>query len=116
MPEDRRGLRFLLDAGAEIAPEDSPNATVAARATELSLRGCHFKLASPFPVETRVLVKIFHDGQYFEAKGTVVHVTPASGMGVAFREIKPHCKNSLQKWILSALHNHNTEEKEAAAW
>jgi hypothetical protein len=39
MPEDRRGLRFLLDAGAEIAPVD-PNATVAARATELSLRGC----------------------------------------------------------------------------
>jgi hypothetical protein len=114
MPEDRRGLRFSLDAAAEIAPEDSPNATVAARATELSLRGCYFKLASPFPVETRVLVKIFHDNQYFEAKGNVVHVTPVSGMGVAFREIKPHCKNSLQKWILSGLHNRDTEE--ASAW
>ena len=114
MPEDRRGLRFSLDAGAQIAPEDSPNATVATRATELSLRGCYFKLASPFPVETRVLVKIFHDNQYFEAKGSVVHVTPASGMCVDFREMKPHCKNSLQKWILSPLHNHNTEE--ASAW
>jgi c-di-GMP-binding flagellar brake protein YcgR len=113
MPEDRRGLRFLLDAGAEIAPEDL-NAAVAARATELSLRGCYFKLASPIPVETRVLVKIFHDGQYFEAKSNVVHVQPASGMGVAFREIKPHCKSSLQKWIFSALHDHNTEE--ASAW
>jgi hypothetical protein len=114
MPEDRRGLRFFLDAGAEIAPENSPNATVAARATELSLRGCYFKLASPFPVDTRVLVKIFHDGQYFEAKGHVVHVQPASGMGVAFREIKPQCKSSLQKWILSALQNHSAEE--ASAW
>jgi hypothetical protein len=114
MPEDRRGLRFLLDAGAEIAPEDSPNASVAARVTELSLRGCYFKLASPFPVETRVLVKIFHEGQYFEAKGHVVHVQPATGMGVAFREIKPHCKSALQKWILSALHHPTTEE--APAW
>jgi hypothetical protein len=79
-----------------------------------SLRGCYFKLASPFPVETRALVKIFHDDQYFEAKSNVVHVQPASGMGVAFREIKPHCKSSLQKWILSALHDHNTEE--ASDW
>ena len=114
MPEDRRGFRFLLDAGAEIAPEDSPNATVAARATELSLRGCYFKLGSPFPIETRVLVKIFHEGQYFEAKASVVNVQAASGMGVAFREMKPLSKGTLQKWILAALHNPATEE--ASAW
>jgi hypothetical protein len=49
------------------------------------------------------LVKIFHEGAYFEAKGTVLYIRAASGMGVAFRDIKPYCHAILQKWILSAL-------------
>jgi hypothetical protein len=99
----RRGFRFLFDATAEIAPEDSPNATVVARATELSLHGCYIQTPAPFTVETLVLVKIFHANEYFEAKGTVTYVKPASGMGVAFRDIKPYCQSTLKAWILSAL-------------
>jgi hypothetical protein len=111
MNQDRRGFRFLFNAAAEIAPEGSPNATVAARATELSLHGCHLQISAPFAPETLVLVKIFHAGAYFEAKGTVIYVTPASGMGVAFRDIKPYCLGSLQKWILLALHQQTSEDQ-----
>jgi hypothetical protein len=102
---DRRGFRFLFDATAEIAPVDSPSATVVARATELSLRGCCIQTPAPFAVKTLVLVKIFHKGEYFEAKGAVIYVKAASGMGVAFQEIKPYCQSTLQDWILSALRN-----------
>lgn len=105
MDTDRRGFRCLFDATAEIAPEGSPSATVAARATELSLRGCCIQTPASFALKTAVLVKIFHKGEYFEAKGTVLYVKAASDMGVAFRDIKPSCQNTLQEWILSALRN-----------
>jgi hypothetical protein len=110
MNQDRRGFRFSCEAPAEVAPEDKPNAVVTARATELSLHGCYLETLSPFPIDTPVLVKIFQSGEYFEAKGTVIYVKPAAGMGLEFRDIKPHCKNSLQKWILAALHERRNEE------
>jgi PilZ domain len=105
MDKVRRGFRCLFDATAEVAPEDSPSATLVARATELSLNGCYIESPAPFAVETLVLVKIFHADEYFEAQGTVLYVKAASGMGVAFRDIKPYCQSTLKEWILTALRN-----------
>lgn len=103
MDTDRRAFRCLFNATAEIALEHSPSANVVARATELSQRGCCIQTPAPFAPETPVLVKIFHKGRSFEAKGTVLYVKAASGMGVVFRDIKPYCQRTLQRWILSAL-------------
>src|SRR5277367_1252467 len=105
MNPDRRAFRFVLDAAAEVASAASPNATMNARATELSLRGCYLQVSSTFDVETPVLVKIFHASEYFEAKGAVVYIKLHAGMGIAFNDIKPACQSTLQKWILAALHN-----------
>jgi hypothetical protein len=55
-------------------------------------------------------VKIFYADEYFEAKGTVVYVKPAEGMGVEFRDLKPHCRLVLQKWILAALRKQSKPE------
>jgi hypothetical protein len=49
-----------------------------------------------------VLLKIHHSGEYFEAEALVLYVKP-SGIGLVFRDIKPHFRSVLQKWILSAL-------------
>jgi hypothetical protein len=103
--QERRGLRFPFSAAAEVSPETSPGASVAVRATELSLQGCYLEMPSPFAAEAPVFVKIFHAGEYFEAKGTVLYAKTSSGMGLKFREVKPHCRAILQKWILAALHN-----------
>ena len=73
------------------------------RATEISLHGCHIETLSPFAELTPVFVKIFFENEYFEAKGTVVYVKPGAGMGVEFRDVKPHCRIVLQRWILAAL-------------
>ena len=104
MGHDRRGFRFTLNAPAEVAPETSPSATLAARVTELSLHGCYAETPAPFATQTPILVKIFHVNQYFEAKATVTHTKPAMGMGLAFRDMNPYCRSILQKWILAALH------------
>ena len=110
MSPDRRGFRFTFNASAEIAPEDSPSATVSVRATEISLHGCYLESPSPFAELSPVFVKIFHAHEYFEARGTVIYVKPAVGMGVEFRELKPHCRVVLQKWILAALRKQSNPE------
>jgi|SRR5580658_1934763 hypothetical protein len=110
MNPDRRGFRFSLNAAAEVAPEDSPSATVSVRATEISLHGCYLETLAPFAELSSVFVKIFYEDEYFESKGTVVYVKPAAGMGLEFRELKPHCRIVLQKWILAALRNQSKAE------
>ena len=52
---------------------------------------------------TRVLVKIFMPGDYFEANATVAYATPALGMGLVFRDVKPHFRTVLRKWLLMAM-------------
>jgi hypothetical protein len=101
-----RRLRVPFTAPAEIAPESSPAAGVTARVAELSLCGCYIATPAPFAVQTRLHVKIFNGEAYFEAKATVIYSQPAQGMGLAFREIKPHFLATLKQWILEALHNH----------
>ena len=105
MNPDRRGFRFSFNAPAEIAQESTPSATVSVRATEISLHGCYVETPAPFGEFTPVFLKIFYANEYFEAKGTVVYVKPATGMGLEFRDLKPHCRIVLQKWILAALQN-----------
>jgi hypothetical protein len=110
MAEDRRGFRFSCNASAEVAPHGAPNATLAARATELSLHGCYVETPAPFAVHASVLVKIFHADEYFESNATVAYVKPTSGMGLTFRDVKPYCQGILQKWILAALREQSASE------
>src|SRR5208337_3149927 len=102
MDEEHRGLRFAFSAAAEIAPGSSPTAFVPARVTELSLRGCFLETSAAFEMQRPVSVKIQDSGENFEAEGSIPYVQPW-GVGVVFREIQPHCRAVLQKWVLAAL-------------
>jgi hypothetical protein len=102
MDQERRGLRFVFSARAEIAPEGGPDGFVPARVTELSLRGCFLETSASFEVQRPVLVKIYESDEYFEADAVVLYVKP-SGMGLEFHEIQPHFRPVLQKWILAVL-------------
>jgi hypothetical protein len=99
-----RKLKISFSAPAEVALESSPGATVTAKVTELGLQGCYLEIAAPFAEETPVLLKIFNAADYFEAKATVISFDQNSGMGLAFREVKPHFAGILQRWILGAMH------------
>jgi PilZ domain len=112
MKQERRGLRFLFDATAEVTPEGSPNKKVVATVTELSLYGCYIETSTPFAVDDLVFVKIFYADAYFEAKARVVHAKEESGMGVSFREVQPYCRSVLQRWILLAMRNQTSELKQ----
>jgi hypothetical protein len=102
--KEHRGLRFAFSARAEIAPESSPTVFAPARVTELSLRGCFLETSASFELQHPVLLKIHHSEEYFEAEASVLYLQP-SGIGLVFREIKPHFRDLLQKWVLTALDN-----------
>jgi hypothetical protein len=102
---EHRGLRFAFSANAEIAHESSPAAFVPACVAELSLRGCFLETSASFELQNVVLVKIYHAEEYFEGEASVLYVKP-SGIGLVFREIAPHFREILQKWVLTALDSH----------
>jgi hypothetical protein len=70
----RRTPRYPFVAPAAVLPETG--APVGGNVKELSLYGCYLDTASPLSPRSRVLVKIFMPGEYFEANATVAYATP----------------------------------------
>src|SRR5215472_12626079 len=97
----RRTPRYPFAAPAAVLPETG--APVGGNIKELSLYGCYLDTASTLTPRMRVLVKIFMPGEYFEANATVAYATPALGMGLVFRDVKPHFRTVLRKWLLMAM-------------
>ena len=98
MSDTRSTPRYLFSAPAEIVVEQSGAKTLA-RVEELSLHGCH--LAARF--QSAKVVKIFGPKDYFEATATVIYSNPTNGMGLAYRNVRPHFLAVLQKWLLAAM-------------
>lgn len=110
MERERRALRIPFVADAEVAPENSPGATIPARVREISLQGCYLETPAPYNLDTPVLVKIFAPGKYFEAKATVISVNPASGMAILFCETKPNFRAVLQHWLLNGMRKNDESD------
>ena len=100
-PVKRRKPRYPFVAHAALIPETGT--PFGGNIKELSLYGCYLDSTSTLKPRTRVLVKIFMPGEYFEANATVAYATPALGMGLVFRDVKPHFQNVLRKWLLMAM-------------
>jgi PilZ domain len=101
--EDLRGLRFRLDAGAELVPEqEKAGIGIPGRVTELSFRGCFVETSAALREKQRVRVKIFHNDKHFEAQADVLYVRP-NGVGLLFRVLDAHFREVLQAWILTAM-------------
>jgi len=91
----------MFNAAAEVLIENSP-ASLPARVTELSLRGCFLNVSGSFTEHQCLQIKIFESEEFFEARAKVLYVRP-SGVGLLFTEMNPHFRAVLQKWILAAL-------------
>ena len=71
--------------------------------SELSLYGCYLDMMNPFPQGTSVLIKIFNESGFFEARASVIYSQPNLGMGLTFQDVKPYFMTILQKWLLEAM-------------
>ncbi len=101
--EDRRRTpRYPFVAAAEIV-ESLSGTPMRARVTDLSLYGCYVDISNPLPSGTYVFVEIFTDTDFFEAGANVLYSHANLGMGLGFRDVKPHFLRTLQKWLLQAM-------------
>jgi hypothetical protein len=96
--ERRRVPRYPFIASAELV-EVRSDVRVATRVSELSLGGCYLDMMNPFPMGTRVLVKISEGDEFFEAASEIVYKTEHLGVGVRFLEIEPIFLAVLMRWL-----------------
>jgi len=99
--ERRRTPRYPFIATAEVVDQSS-QASVSTRVTELSLHGCYLDMPNPLPTDTQVKIKIYSEGKFFESSGVIVYSQPNLGVGVTFREVRPQFLSILKQWLLVA--------------
>jgi hypothetical protein len=96
--QQRAAKRCAMVASAEVIDIDS-NTRLSARTSEIAIGGCYVDALNPFPVGTIVGVRIVRDKGAFEAKGKVVYCDSTMGMGLAFTEIAPEQRLTLEDWL-----------------
>ena len=101
----RRTPRFPFSAPAELIRGDLREPAVV---NELSLYGCFLGDCTSLERGTRVTVRIFASGEFFEAAATVLYSRSDIGTGLGFREVKPVFLAIMQKWLRQALDKYNT--------
>jgi hypothetical protein len=110
--QQRRTPRYPFVAPAAILPE--AGASTGGNVKELSLYGCYLDAATTLTARSRVLLKIFMPGEYFEANATVAYANPALGLGLVFRDVKPHFLTVLRKWLITAMQVSQATNSEVA--
>ncbi len=99
--ERRRTPRYPFIATAEVLDQSS-QATIATRVTELSLNGCYLDMPNPLPKDAQIKIKIYTESKFFESAGTIVYSQANLGVGVSFRETRPQFVTVLKQWLLAA--------------
>jgi hypothetical protein len=97
--EDRRiSPRFPFTATSEIVDVKS-RTRMNARTSDLSRHGCYVDTQSPFPLHTKVRIRITNAKKSFETPATVVYSLPNMGMGLSFGTPDPEQQKVLTGWI-----------------
>jgi PilZ domain-containing protein len=99
--ERRRTPRYPFIATAEVM-DQSTQAKITTRVTELSLNGCYLDMPNPLPKDTQIGIKIYSEGKFFESIGIIVYSQANLGVGVNFRETRPQFLTVLKQWLLAA--------------
>ena len=99
--ERRRTPRYPFIATAEVVDQSS-QASISTRVTELSLNGCYLDMPNPLPKDTQIKIKIYSEGKFFESTGAIIYSQPNLGVGVSFRETRPQFLSVLKQWLLAA--------------
>jgi PilZ domain-containing protein len=98
-PDERRGApRYGFTATAEVVDMNS-RTRMNTRISDLSMEGCYVDTNAPFPVRTKVRIRVTASKKTFETQGVVVYSLPNMGMGISFDEpAAPHAA-ILKSWI-----------------
>jgi len=109
--ERRRHVRYSFTGAIEAVKPES-DTRVQGRTTDLSAGGCYVDTLSPFPVGTRVKVRLTKEGRSFETQAEVAYSVVGMGMGLRFDATEPQQLDSLKSW-LAELSGESTEKEPA---
>jgi hypothetical protein len=77
----REAPRYPLILAANVV-DIATGATLNARSSDVSRKGCYIDTLNPVPVGSQVRVQLRHGDVVFEASARVVYVFPGLGMGL----------------------------------
>lgn len=90
--------RYPFIAEVEVAGVSS-GMRLAARISDLSVRGCYIDTLNPFNVQTEVRLLIRHGDRSTELSGKVIYVHPGFGMGILFGAALAEQLKVLEDWL-----------------
>jgi PilZ domain len=97
--DERRGsARYGFTATAEVVDMRS-RTRMNTRISDLSMEGCYVDTNAPFPIRTKVRIRVSASKKTFETQGVVVYSLPNMGMGIAFDQPEPPQAAILKSWI-----------------
>jgi hypothetical protein len=101
MADRRSSPRYPLVVLANVTLAES-GVSLNARTSDVSRGGCYIDTLQPLEKGSNVLVRLTQKGEIFEARGTIVYVSPGLGMGVQFHEPVPALQLAiLDRWLAS---------------
>lgn len=103
--ERRSAPRYAMVLAAEVM-ELPRGAKLSARTSDISRTGCYIDTLNPIPPASRVLVRITHNEETFEAEAHVVYVSYGLGMGMAFITCAGDQMARLDRWLAEASNEH----------
>lgn len=96
---ERRGAeRHTFTAGADVV-ELASGTRFSTRTTDLGPGGCFVDTTNPFPVGSKLRLKLHKGKSQFETTGTVVYSQHGLGMGVAFNDLDGIQQSALVQWL-----------------
>jgi hypothetical protein len=96
--ERRDGSRHIFTAAADVV-ELSSGARFSTRTTDLGPGGCFVDTTNPFPVGSKLDVRLHKGKTSFETSGTVVYSQHGLGMGIAFSDLAHDRRSALESWL-----------------
>src|SRR5580700_2427434 len=96
--ERRDGNRHIFTAAADVV-ELSSGARFSNRTTDLGPGGCFVDTTNPFPVGSKLHLKLHKGKTSFETTGVVVYSQNGLGMGISFAELADDRRAALHSWI-----------------
>lgn len=96
--ERREGNRHVFTAAADVV-ELSSGARFSTRTTDLGPGGCFVDTTNPFPVGSKLHLKLHKGKTSFETTGVVVYSQNGLGMGISFAELADDRRAALHTWI-----------------
>ena len=107
--ERRGGDRHVFTASADVV-ELSSGARFSTRTTDLGPGGCFVDTTNPFPVGSKLHVKLHKGKTSFETSGMVVYSQNGLGMGIAFSDLADDRRAALQTWLADLTGDHHAHD------